>query len=284
MSIECEHIQAVGSRTTRWLVGVQPAASPRMRLICVPYAGVGASAFRRWRGAFAPEVEVLALQTPGRETRLCEPAFTQIGPLVAAAAAAIRPHLDRPFALFGHSVGGLIAFELARHLHATEGLAPMHLFVSAGRAPHLPPRHPAIAHLPDAEFVDAIGRRYDGIPTEVLSAPELLALLVPGLKADIALFEGYRYERLKPLACPISAFGGLEDPETTPADLAGWRQETTGPFGARLFRGGHFFLQSAHPEVVSSIAASLAGRAEGRAAERDEATPDVRPPAAAGAS
>ena len=244
--------------TTPWLVRVQAADRPGMRLICVPYAGVGAAVYRPWRGAFSAEIEVLALQMPGRENRLGEAPFSRLEPLVATASAAIRPYLDVPFAVFGHSVGGLIAFELARHLRATEGLEPVHLFVSGRRAPHLAPRHSAIAHLPDSEFVSEVNRRYGGIPLELLSEPELLALFLPGLKADVALFEGYRYESREPLTCPMSVFGGVQDAEATPADLAGWRQLTSGAFGVRMFPGGHFFLRSAHADVVRQVATDLA--------------------------
>jgi medium-chain acyl-[acyl-carrier-protein] hydrolase len=242
---------------TPWFVRVQATSRPLLRLFCIPYAGVGASAYHRWRGAFAPDIEVLALQAPGRESRLREAALTRIEPLLTAAAAAIRPYLDVPFAVFGHSLGALVAFELVRLLRASEGREPVHLFVSGRRAPHLPPRHPPIADLPDPEFIVELGRRYGGIPAAVMSEPELLALLLPGLKADMGLFEAYRYELREPLGCPISAFGGALDAESSPADLEQWREQTTGAFSVRTFQGGHFFVQTAHAEVVRSIAATL---------------------------
>jgi medium-chain acyl-[acyl-carrier-protein] hydrolase len=216
-----------------------------------------------------PEIEVGAIHLPGREGRLREPAFTRIEPLVDEVAAGLRPYLDRPYALFGHSMGALVAFELARRFREEGWGEPTHLFVSGRRAAHLPPRHPAIAHLPDAEFVEEIGRRYNGIPDEVLRHPDLLALLLPGLRADLTLIEAYGHRPGNPLECSISAYGGIADPEATPAELVGWRQHTRGALSVRMFPGGHFFVQSAHEELVRSVRVELtadgAGVPEGRA-------------------
>jgi medium-chain acyl-[acyl-carrier-protein] hydrolase len=215
------------------------------------------------------DIEVGAVHLPGREGRLREPAFTRIEPLIDAAAAGLRPYLDRPFALFGHSMGALVAYELARRFRAEGWGEPTHLFVSGRRAPHLPPRHPAITHLPDAEFVEEIRRRYNGIPDEVLRHPDLLALLVPGLRADLTLIEAYVNRPGGPLECPISAYGGAADPEATSAELVGWRQHTRGAVSVQVFPGGHFFVQSAYEELVQSVKAELAADAarvpEGRA-------------------
>lgn len=240
-----------------WLVRMKPRPGAQLRLLCVPYAGVGPSAYRRWSDAMPPEVEVGAIHLPGREGRLREPAFTRIEPLVDGAAAGLRPYLDRPFALFGHSMGALVAFELARRFREEGWGEPTHLFVSGRRAPHLPPRHPAITHLPDAEFVEEIRRRYNGIPDEVLRHPDLLALLLPGLRADLTLIEAYVHRPAGPLGCPLSVYGGAEDPEATQAELVGWREHTRGPLAVQMFPGGHFFVQSGHEELVQSVMAAL---------------------------
>lgn len=240
-----------------WLVRMKRRSHARRRLLCVPYAGVGPSVYRRWAEALPADVEVGVLHLPGREGRLREAPFTRIEPLIDAASSALRPHLDLPFAMFGHSMGALVAFELARRFRDDRGSAPTHLFVSGRRAPHLPSRHPAITHLPDEEFVREIRRRYNGIPDEVMQHADLLALLLPGLRADLAVIEAYVHRPGRPLDCPIVAFGGVKDPEATETELVGWRQQTTGALSVRMFPGGHFFVQSAHEELMRILSEEL---------------------------
>ena len=188
-----------------WLVRMKPRPAARLRLLCVPYAGVGPSAYRRWSDALPSDIEVGAVHLPGREGRLREPALTGLEPLIDVTAEGLKPFLDRPFALFGHSMGALVAFELARRFRAEGWGEPTHLFVSGRRAPQVPPRHPDIAHLPDAEFVEEIRRRYNGIPDEVLRHPDLLALLLPGLRADLTLIEAYVHRPGR--AAPVPGLG-----------------------------------------------------------------------------
>jgi medium-chain acyl-[acyl-carrier-protein] hydrolase len=241
-----------------WLVRPTPRPAARLRLLCFPYAGVGPSAYRQWAELLSPDVEVGSVLLPGREGRFREAPFTQMEPLLDALTAGLRPYLDLPWALFGHSMGAVVAFEVARRVRALGHGEPVHLFVSARRAPHLPPRHGPISHLPDEAFVAEVRRRYDGIPAEVLRHPDLLALLTPGLRADLAVLEGHRHRPEIPLGCPLSAFGGREDAEATEAELAAWRRETRGPVSLRMFPGGHFFLQSARADVLRALAEDLA--------------------------
>jgi medium-chain acyl-[acyl-carrier-protein] hydrolase len=138
----------VSTPVSPWLVRLKPRSGARRRLLCVPYAGVGPSVYRRWAEALPADIEVGVVHLPGREGRLRETPFTRIEPLIDAASMALRPYLDLPFAMFGHSMGALVAFELARRFRDDDGSAPTHLFVSGRRAPHLPSRHPAITHLP----------------------------------------------------------------------------------------------------------------------------------------
>ncbi len=204
------------------------------------------------------QVEVCAIQLPGRENRLREQPHTRLASLVEQLAEELEPYLDLPFALFGHSMGAWIAFTLARRLRQRHPRSPVHLFVSGRRAPQIPSLHRPIHALPDPEFIGELRRRYGGLPEAVLRDPELLELFLPVLRADLTLVETYTYTPEPPLACPISAFGGAEDPASGPAGLAAWQAQTTATFSMRLFPGGHFFVQTARTAVLAEIRAALA--------------------------
>jgi medium-chain acyl-[acyl-carrier-protein] hydrolase len=200
------------------------------------------------------DVEVCPVQLPGRGTRLMERPFTRVVPLVAALADALHPFLDRPFAFFGHSLGTLVSFALARRLRSRYGAGPAHLFVSAGPAPHLPHRHSPIHDLPDKDFLGAL-RQMNGTPTELLDHRELMELMLPVLRADFALYETYAYSTEPPLDCPITAFGGLHDLRVNDGDLQAWQAHTTASFSIRKFPGGHFFLNE--PVFLETLAEEL---------------------------
>lgn len=240
-----------------WLVRTRPRTRARLRLFCVPHAGVGPSAYRRWSDSLPADIEVALVHLPGRESRLGEMPYTQIEPLVNAAASALRPYLDIPYAMFGHSMGALVAFELARRFEKDGQGAPRHLFVSGRRAPQMPRRRPPIARLPEDQFVREIRSRYNGIPEGVLRYPDLLALLLPGLRADLTLVEEYVHQPGLPLSCAIVAMAGLADAEVTEAELVGWRQQTTVALSVRMFPGGHFYLQTAHGELMRILTEAL---------------------------
>lgn len=237
-----------------WLALSRPSPNARLRLFCFPPAGLGASIFRSWVGGFGADVDVCPVQLPGRESRQLEPPFTRMTELANSAARAIRPVLDVPFAFFGHSMGALVAFEIARRLGAQ---APAHLFVSGRRAPHLPERLAPLGHLDDAAFIAAIQRRYDGIPAAVLECDDLMALLLPRLRADVATLEGYEFQSTSPLDCPISVFGGDADATVDVAELEAWREHSRSDVSVRLLRGGHLFLQQQRDALVRFISTDL---------------------------
>lgn len=196
------------------------------------------------------------MRLPGRETRLREPAFTRLLPLVETLAEVLRPVLHQPFAFFGHSLGALVGYELARYLGQQEGVQPVHLFVSAYRAPHLPPHHSPIHQASDERFITRL-RELNGAPAEFFQHPELMEMMIPVLRADFALWETHVREEIVPLDCPISALGGLEDGEATRADMAAWRDYTKRAFTLRMIAGDHFFLQSNTALVLQAIARDL---------------------------
>ncbi|MEL6166715.1 MAG: thioesterase domain-containing protein, partial [Cyanobacteria bacterium J06628_3] len=192
------------------------------------------------------------IQLPGRERRLSEPAFTRIEPLIEELKSAILPHLNQPFAFFGYSMGSLIAFELTRSLRRDYQLYPQHLFVCAYRSPQLPKTKPPIHDLPDAEFIEEL-RSLNGTPAEILANDELMALLIPTLRADFAVIETYNYYDETPLDCPITALGGLEDTEATREELAAWSSQTNHNFTLHMLPGNHFFINSARSQLLQLV-------------------------------
>ena len=244
------------SLTATWLTNPRPNPRAELRLFCFPYAGRGASVFHRWPAALPATVEVRPVQLPGRESRFGEPAFTHFMPVVEALADALRPFLDRPFAFFGHSMGALVAFGLARELRRQGAAAPAGLLVSGRRAPQVPARARPLHRLSDDELVAKLAAR-GGLVPEVRQNRELLALMLPVLRADLAVCEAYTYLAEPPLSCPITAYGGWEDPQASQDDLRAWGEQTAARFRLRMFVGSHFFVHSAEPKVLEALAGDL---------------------------
>jgi len=177
--------------------------------------------------------------------------------LVVELADAVEPCLDRPVSFFGHSIGGLIAFELAREIRRRHGVEPVHLFVSGCPAPQLSDNDP-LYELPEDEFIDRM-RRFNGTPREVLEHPEMMQLILPALRADFSLRDTYVYWPEPPLRCAISAFGGMEDDCVGTEQIQQWNSHTSEGFQLCLFQGGHFFVRTAQAAVAEIVAATLQG-------------------------
>jgi medium-chain acyl-[acyl-carrier-protein] hydrolase len=224
--------------------------------MCFPHAGGAASAFADWHAWMPTGIEVRPVQLPGRWNRIAEEPFTSVRDIVEALGEFIPPLLDRPFALFGHSMGALVAFEVCRYLRRHGLPAPVHLFVAGRRAPHLPETDGLSASLPQAEFLERL-RKLDGIPEKVLESPELIEVLMPALRADVAACEAYRYVPEAPLGCPIMVVGGSSDPETAGERLEAWRTHTSKAFAVRVFPGGHFFLKTQPADILCAITGIL---------------------------
>jgi surfactin synthase thioesterase subunit len=264
-----------------WLPWAKRDAQACVRLLCLPPAGGAASFYRDWGDSLPAEVDVCAVQLPGRETRLREPPYARLGPLADALAGAMRPYLDRPFAIFGHSMGALLGFELARRLRATEAREPLLLVVSGHRAPHLPRARPPLHRLPKAELIEAI-RDLHGTPDDVLRNSELLELVLPAIRADFAVCETYVHRAGPPLACRLVAFGGTGDELVSREELAAWRQHTQGSFAISMLPGDHFFLGTTRavlPTALSAALESLAAyvRSQPGSLERRPVPPSRRP-------
>lgn len=240
-----------------WIIRAQPQAAARLRLFCFPYGGGGAMMLRPWQNRLPPGVELCLIQLPGRENRLRERPLTAIEPVLDEVHAGMQPLLDLPFAIYGHSLGALIGFEVARRLRSTQGLLPRRLLVSSRSAPQLPATQPLLHPLPDAEFVAQIRERYNGIPSAIVEDPELLQLFLPPLRGDLTILETYQYTPEPPLETPISAFGGTRDHSVTEADLRAWAEQTSVSFDLRMFEGDHFFIQTQTAAFLAEISRLL---------------------------
>lgn len=253
--------KAGGGPAGLWVVdkGQGEQSSASWQLFCFSHAGGGPSFFRPWCAALQPEIAVRRVLLPGREWRLDEPPFRHIADLVDPLCAGLEPHLDRPYALFGHSMGAAVAYEVARRLSAGPAGGPGCLIVSGRRAPGLGASHRRLSTLPDDEFAAEVAR-LGGIPPEVLGEPGLLSMLLPALRADYELAETYQPLPGGPLDCPVVAYVSASDPAVGYPEMLAWREETTSEFSVRVFRGDHFYLKGGRPDVLSAVREDL-GRA-----------------------
>jgi medium-chain acyl-[acyl-carrier-protein] hydrolase len=238
--------------TTPWLTCYKPNPPARVRLFCFPYAGGSAAIFRNWHKHLPEYVEVCPVQLPGRSSHMSGPPFTNLAALIEPLARALRPYLDKPFAFFGHSMGAIISFELARYLRKRFLPRPLHLFVSGRTAPQIPEEDPGDYDLPEPEFMQRL-RNLNGTPREVLDHPELMELMIPLLRADFALIQTYAYSPEPPLNIPITVFGGTEDTEVAQQHLEAWREQTNSSFALRMLSGDHFFLLNAESQLLSLL-------------------------------
>lgn len=241
---------------SKWLVFKSRPSAARLRLFCLPYAGGTAAIYNNWASKLNPIVEVCAIQLPGRADRLSEPPLTSVEEVVSILVEEMSPYLARPFAIFGHSMGALIGFELCRELMKRRMANPEILIVSGRQAPQLPSDKPVTFDLPKAEFLKEL-RRLKGTPAEVLSSPELMELLLPALRGDFQLIQTYRYSEGPPLQTRITAFGGSDDLEVDSNQLDAWREQTSGPFVLHTMPGGHFFLHECEKLLLRTILQEL---------------------------
>jgi medium-chain acyl-[acyl-carrier-protein] hydrolase len=242
--------------STHALLGVEPSPQFVMRLFCFPYAGAGASIYRTWPALLPKAVNVCPVQLPGREDRINEDPFTEMTALIPALAQSIFSSLDRPFAFFGHSMGALISFELARYLRREHGLQPSHLFISGHGAPKLRVPRTSNRLYPD-ELLQAHAERLKNNYGYAFEDVELRNLLLPVLSADLAVCSSYSYIADAPLDCPISVFSGVRERGLNEWSLGGWREMTTAAVSMRSFPGDHFFLNTARTELLETVSTQL---------------------------
>lgn len=242
-----------------WIAFRKPQKQARMRLFCFPYAGGSASVYRTWQDDVPPEIEVCPVQLPGRERRFREKPFTRVDLLAEELHKALVHLLDLPYAFFGHSMGAIVGYETAHRLVEAGHAAPVHLLVSARRAPQVPDHDEPYYNLPEPELREKL-REINGTPAEVLANAELMELMLPLVRADFELNDTYVYTDRPLPSWPVTAFGGLLDPEVDHEHLEAWKEITRGPFRVRMFEGDHFFLHEGRKPLIQAVLEDLLPR------------------------
>ncbi|MEV7978977.1 alpha/beta fold hydrolase [Streptomyces sp. NPDC086519] len=233
-----------------WIRRYAPAPEAPARLVCLPHAGGSATFYSGLARRLAPDTEVLAVQYPGRLERRAEPPMKDLAALAEALVTELTPWTDRTFALFGHSLGAMVAFETARRLEAM-GRPPVALFVSGRGAPSRHRREFG-PQLDDATLLQQM-RRLGGTDPRIFADEDLMRLALPVIRADYHMVEDYRYVPSPPLTCPVTALNGRTDPKVSSADVDAWRDHTTASFDSLVFPGGHFYLVDRSKEVTAAL-------------------------------
>jgi medium-chain acyl-[acyl-carrier-protein] hydrolase len=240
---------------SKWVIDFPEVERSRFRLFCFHCAGSGAGQFRSWADPARPHIRISAVQLPGRERRFAEAPLTDMRALIETMGPALRPHMDRPFALFGHSLGTLVAFELVRWLRQARLTLPLHLFVASRPAPQIVRDRRALDLMPAPELLKAL-ERYGGIDPALLNE-QRIGWFLPTIRADFALARFYRYEHQPALPVPISALYGPDDPHCNGPDMEAWSGHTSARFRIHCMPGGHFFLRSQYPGIVAHVLKAL---------------------------
>ncbi len=239
-----------------WFEHLSAVNESSRRLFCFPYAGGSANAYRRWRWSLPERVEVCLAHLPGRGRDMGGQAFTQLMPLVKAVADCIDLETNVPYYLYGHSMGALISFEVARELFRRHRTGPRHLFVSGRSAPQWPCKEPKLFNLPHDRFLEEL-KKINGTPMEVLRDPQLMEVFMNVLRADFEVVETYEYIPREPLPCPITVYGGLKDEDVPIESCEAWRQETSADCKVRMFAGDHFFIRDSLGEFITAFRGDL---------------------------
>jgi surfactin synthase thioesterase subunit len=245
------------NRSTLWLQPHPAESDPLARFFCLPHAGGGATAFHSWTAELPAIVQLCPVQLPGRETRLSETLYTQIDSLVDAIYLELQPWTNIPFAVYGHSMGALLAFELVRRLQCDGYPLPAWLFISGRCAPDVPCDTNLLHSLPDREFISELARLYGGISQEFMENEALREVFLPILRADVSVVESYQFREGEPLNCPITAFSGMSDASVSWDQLVGWKRQTNQRFAMQVLPGGHFYPQQPMLKTISTTLAEL---------------------------
>lgn len=239
------------STANAWFLRFSRSSTPSLRLFCFPFAGSSASVFRRWIEVLPEQVEVMAVQLPGRENRLREPCMNEMDEILVKLEPEIERVLDLPFVFFGHSLGALVAFEVLRRLEARGQHRAELFFASGGLAPHTCTVRDEPLRLTSEEILEDL-RRISSAHRALLDDPEVLSLMLPMLQADFEMYANYRYRENAPIHTPIVAIRGAADTYITQDSQLEWERHTAARFAFHTIPGSHLFMLDS-PEALLSL-------------------------------
>ena len=240
-----------------WITCPKKQPNAKIRLFCLPFAGGGASLYRPWSTALAPEIEVCPIQLPGRENRYSEKSITDAYEMAGAITAQMLPFIDRPYAIFGPSMGALLSFEITRLLQSQKRRPPEILFLSAHRAAHLPRKRDPLHALPDSQFIESL-KQYGGFPEEILNNQDFIDFVLPTMRSDMTLCDLYAFKPIEsPIVTPLEMYAGEDDREAGPNEMTAWSEHSSGESNLTTFKGGHFFLRTHSQELLENISSRI---------------------------
>lgn len=237
---------------TKWYKNFKPKPEAKIRLFCFHHSGGGASSYYRWLEHISPNIELIAIQLPGREDRFCEPVMSCLEDIIAELSEGFWAYKEKPFYVFGHSLGALVGFEFVKAIRKVYSISPCYLVISAARAPHLIPCRLPLSQLDDETLIEKL-KVYDGIDEHILNHRELLNLFLPSLRSDFYLLEKYQYNSSQPFRCDILTMAGSHDKTVSDEDLHAWSAYTKGKFTYLSFPGSHFFIKNHQKRILQII-------------------------------
>ncbi len=238
--------------TSNWYMKHKKNPSALLRFFCFHHSGGGASAYYSWAEQLSPYIELVAIQLPGRENRFTEPLINNLNDITTHLAKGFSYYIDKPFFVFGHSLGALISFEFIKSIHQLYSLIPCHMIISATKAPHLPFRMKYLSQLEDHKLKEELNI-YDGIDERILNDTELLDLFLPIIKSDFSIYEKYKFLESKPISCDILALSGEQDQTVTQEEILAWSEYTSGKFEHISFPGKHFYIKDHQKKILDII-------------------------------
>lgn len=242
---------------SKWFVTPKANPDAKLRLHCFPYSAGNASTYTSWVEHLSEDIELVAIQPPGRARRMGEAAYTSMADLIAGLCAEIEPWLDKPYVIFGHSLGSRVGFELIHQALQRQWRMPEHFIASGSNAPHICRKHKRIYQLEQAEFIAGLKQFSPTTATEIFDNENLLKLFMPMMRADFTIADTYFREVGEPLDIPVSVFCGSTDTDAPEHEMSTWQAHFTQPLNCDVFEGGHFFIEDNSEAVVARVNAIL---------------------------